>query len=103
MTPANLKLLGHGTVEETQEEDRLADELQAIINKTREETIAKIREWITYCTKQGMRKMFLDEGPHILPADKAYVIGWLREQGLTITEPRFGWFSGGGRVTIELP
>lgn len=101
MTPARLSLIGQS---EEETDPKLGDHLQDIVKRHREEVVTKFQEWITYSVKQGARKLYLDEGPGFLPSDKEFIISWLREQGLTVTEPRgMRWLGmSPGRVTISI-
>ena len=107
MPHRSLNLVGNParSVEGEEVEEKLIDDLHGLVSAERNSAIEKFREWITYSTKQGARKLYLDEGPGILASDQEFIIAWLREQGLTVTEPRgLAWLGmAPGRVTITIP
>lgn len=88
--------------EETVVAMTIGEQLREIIAQQREELVIKVTEWLIYSVKQGIRQMFLDECPGITEMDKAFVVAWLREQGMTIIEPKWNFFGSAGRVTISI-
>jgi len=96
MTNAQLRIAG-SSISETREEPRLRDKVNAIIDKRRRDTVALIEKTIIFHAEVGGTQLHVDDLPNLHPADTAFVMKWLRDEGFRVTKPRFG-----GRPVLDL-
>jgi hypothetical protein len=75
----------------------LKDQVNAIIDGRRAETIERVKKTVIYHTEMGGTQLLLDEIPGVQAVDMPFVVEWMKSEGFEISTPRLM-----GRPSISL-